>query len=359
LLALSPEHSRIRLVAAGIALTFHAANAALFSIGTFPPMMAAALTLWFGDDAEERSTTTSRPKQQQPHSNDEDGRPSARTRGAIRLATAGAREADSKRISRRSATEDTACTTTATSTALGTRFAACFVLFNLVWPLRRFASATPLSDPTWGGEGYLGSWLMKLHQTDGQMALSFERAAACALPDESHAPPVTLLPQLDPWLTPHQRRFVGSRPSSLLQYVHHRGALLAAHFGGAGCVRAFARPSCFSHNGHPPQPLYDPAADLMTTQYDGRAVPLGESGVGAWIRPLSRTAAVHECEALLVAPVRVVLAAEDGFAALRRAAADGSSDLDENQPLIDEARARWFWHSIELLRKAALDGLAT
>lgn len=262
-------------------------------------------------------------------------------------------------------------------------FCALFVSVHLLLPMRRLLY-DPFGDATWSQEGYIGSWLMKRHQTDGVVALVLEHVAASAgAPPSASATRGTargvnassrlvLLPQLDPWLTRHQRRFVAVRPTALRQYVAHRAnalkrATAASGFADAdadGSVRWRAL-SCFTHNARAPQPLYDAHVDLLGPLPATTSSCLSlHSAVGEWLvplRPLSIWPSVSapeqpapaplptECAELLRAPLDWLRAAEAGFARLE--GRDAPRDLDA------EAVA-WYWHALSLVHEAHDEALS-
>ena len=366
--------SLLRAVGAVLALCFHGLNYLLFHIGIFPWLMAAALVLWWEGGAGERSNALERP---QP---------------------------------RRSPPQWLQA------------FTAAFAAIHIGLPLRRFGY-DPRGDPTWSQEGYVASWLMKRHQTDGLVTLRIERT--CQLPEgesegESESEfaggaarqSVLLLPQLDPWLTRHQRRFVAVRPSSLQQYAHHRALLLYGPLASAGagagveagaadceasafpalrsgfssgerrCSVSARAVSCFTHNARRPQPLYNSSADLLMAATAGRCTVA--SAVGDWLLPLSPLSLAplsaaasaqseDECDGtMLHAPLDLLHEAEAGIARLWQAAegrkaavaqssaasaaespvtAPGSA-LSAQRPRFDGEALAWFWHELELLRIA-------
>ena len=253
----------------------------------------------------------------------------------------------------------------------------------MLLPLRRFAYATEV-DATWSQEGYIASWLMKLSQTDGIALLILERSTDSDGADASDAgatravESTLLLPQMDPWLTRHQRRFVAFRPAAMQQYVSHRARAVANMTEGASTVRARVV-SCFTHNERPPQPLYQWHVNLLDRHlaFELSTSCVGtRSAIGDWLVPLRPLAEQRslppECAELLRAPGEVLRAAEAGFARLRKprrapggeAAQADAGPLGVEQPPgadhgssntrgIDAEATAWYWHELALVHAAA------
>ena len=311
----------MRLVGTCLALAFHGANASLFHIGIFPWLMVAGLSLWWSGDAEavvpEAARTGPRHEAQSP--------PSWWIRG----------------------------------------FRNGFMLLHLSLPLRRFV-APGAGDPTWSQEGYLGSWLMKRHQTDGLAALHISRRCTDSI-GASASSVILVLPQLDPTLTLHQRRFVSVRPDALRQYARHRAALLAS---GNCSVDAAHAVSCFTHNGRSPQPLYRSTANLLRVQPS--CAPMATSSLGDWLVPLwprsfpgrstePSSPGPPECDpSLLWRPAELLRQADNGLRVLHAAVHEAGSEPESRQPqdqasMFDEDGIGWFWHELRVLHEAIED----
>ena len=369
LLALPPPRSWLRPIGIAMALSFHACNWLFFHIGVFPLVMICSLVLWRADNDDDVDNGEPRRAEQ--------GLPLGRQRWSR-------------------------------------AFCAAFVAFHLMLPLRRLV-LDPTGDATWTQEGYLGSWMMKLHQTDGLALVQIE------LEGEEGGKTLVLLPQLDPWLTPHQRRFVAVRPAAMAQYAAHRVALLAqwppreravGDGSGAGssppacdAVTGTHRVhvhSCFSHNRRPPQPLYAPGTDVAGRAAASALRCFGPSGVGDWLLPLDALtsssrrppdalASIGErrappCDPMLwERPQRLLTSAEEGFRTLRARVrararrmsyettpepparaewkasvlaepqveedAGGMADPWARRSLISGEAAAWFWHLYERIHQ--------
>lgn len=436
---LASGRQRTRRAATCLAACFHSLNAICFHLGIFPPLMLSALVLWCEDD---RPATAQQPTTIAPGGAKVDA-PSRTHRSVVvtcetRPKAAGAppsaaqprrRRQHSSSPERRqpaaSPIEPLPSASSAPSpqalqslhaphapqplqapqspqaprspSLLGPpswlrAFCWGYVLWHLLVPLRRYAilaTADPL-EATWSGEGYLGAWLMKLHQTDGLAILTIQRntstccASALGAPPmpthmPSHAPPpskLTLMPQLDPWLTAHQRRFVDVRPAALLQYARHRAHLLDVAWRATGatetaskhgtspctCLPRVEVASCFSQNMRRPRPLYNPSADLASVER------YAASAVGDWIRPLGGRDHASEgfCAELLRQPPQFLRAAAEGFEALHHLAQVAGRVHDLSAAPIPEERltashAAWFWrqvgrlHSIEAAASSQQD----
>jgi hypothetical protein len=418
LLALPPPRSWLRLLGVTLGICFHLTNACLFHIGIFPWLMLMSLVLWRTEDGEGENAgarlvempaaegtaaalaavgPTDVPAARMAGASLEDDpvqdkegvrRQSLRLRKQSALAETN-RSSPLAVVrppcpSRRPAALCDSVTASPQPSPLAFAFCALFVAWHVALPLRRFVGG-PGSDATaatWSQEGYLGGWLMKLHTTDGLAVLHLEKACVAADGDAS-VEVIQLLPQLDPWLTRHQRRFVAVRPSAMQQYASHRARLFhgASPSGAAaGTCNVSARViSCFTHNRRWPQPLYISTVDLL--QADRSC--LGSTALGRWLEPLRppapfadgtpppQPALNDECSQMLRRnPLTLLHAAEAGFYRLREESTAvshgaGAGQTDSHRearppqvPLqfepfqFDAEAVSWFWHGLRMLQEA-------
>ena len=418
--------SRCRAVGAALATAFHFSNHMLFHIGIFPWLMIAALPLWWVEpEAEARDQVTNvvagtsgavAPIVRSSHDERAAPPPDSATsqRQGLRRRLTGQVATPSSRVPRRSHSPSRRSPwpsppprpspprpkskppDTSRTPRSAQLFTLLYVTVHVLLPLRRFVY-TPRGDPTWSQEGYLGAWLMKRHQTDGLAIVILEGHAAKQHADDqmmnaasskghravlsrrvteanASSERVVLLPQLDPHLTRHQRRFVAVRPAAMAQYIADRrmAFLEAIHSldvasgvcsGLTPCAEAAITArvvSCFTHNARPPQPLYNSRADA--SQWHALSNTFGScfgrhSDVGKWLVPLAPLVAEPnrpytlppECAELLDAPAQLLRISEAGFRALY-----GAELVDEWARGSGRAEAvAWYRHELSLIQSAA------
>jgi hypothetical protein len=221
---------RTRLLGLLAAVTFHFTNSQLFSIGVFPFLALACLTLFcepYWPRALIRMLEGRRwiPKAYEA--------PPALVGTARKLATVGV--------------------------ALGLTFAA----FQILVPLRHLAMPGPAA---WTEAGHTFSWRMKLRDKEGDVAFVVSRPGE--LPH--YVVPSNLLPE---W----QYDAMKTRPELIRQYAHHVADLAVEREPSKPRPEVHAI-SMVSLNGRKPQPMIDQDVDL--------AAEPATLGTPSWVPPL-------------------------------------------------------------------------
>lgn len=215
---------RTRTPAFLVALAFHGMNALLFDIGIFPPMMAAASTIFF-DPAWPRRLLKRLPAPEPA--------PLPPPR-APRAVLAGL---------------------------------ALWAAWQTLMPLRHFAYP---GDVNWTEEGHRFSWHMKLRDKEGSGRIRV------AFPQEGRA--IDVNPR--DWLTTRQEREMWTHPDQLLEFAH----FLRDEFRGKGHSAVEVRAEVWvSLNGRPRALLVDPQVDLAAQpRWRGHARWVLENEFGLW-----------------------------------------------------------------------------
>lgn len=221
---------RTRFLALVAALVFHFTNSQLFSIGIFPFLALACLTLFCEPDWPRAFVRMLEGRRWTPTTFEA---PPALAGRAKSLATAGL--------------------------VLGLVFAAVQILV----PLRHFAMP---GRSTWTEAGHTFSWHMKQRDKEGYIAFTLSRPGE---PDEYVVP----LEHLPKW----QYDSMKTRPELIRQYAHHL-AELAVEREPTKPRPAVHVVAMVSLNGRQPQPMIDERVDL--------AAEPATLGTPSWVVPL-------------------------------------------------------------------------